>query len=65
MTEKLYSAITESDIRDNLEKLNTPLHWAVSFSNREAINFLVGEFGETTHPVCNCWMLCTVCSTSS
>lgn len=42
MTEKLYMAATETDIRDNLEKLNTPLHWAVSFLNKEAIHFLTG-----------------------
>ncbi|XP_032789539.2 uncharacterized protein LOC116926709 [Daphnia magna] len=43
MTEKLYMAATETDIRDNLEKLNTPLHWAVSFLNKEAIHFLTEQ----------------------
>jgi len=42
MTEKLVFAAIDGDVRDNPEKLNTPLHWAVSFSNQEAINFLIG-----------------------
>lgn len=44
MTEKLYmSAVAvETDIRDNSEKLNSLLHWAVSFSNKDAIHFLTG-----------------------
>ncbi|EFX70985.1 hypothetical protein DAPPUDRAFT_228128 [Daphnia pulex] len=40
MMEKLYFSAIETDIRDNSEKLNTLLHWAVSFSNKEAIHFL-------------------------
>ena len=42
MMEKLYFSSIETDIRDNSEKLNTLLHWAVSFSNKEAIHFLTG-----------------------
>jgi len=42
LMEKLFTAYSDSDVRDNLEKLNTPLHWAVSFDNLDAIHFLVG-----------------------
>lgn len=43
LMEKLFVTAIETDIRDNLEKLNTPLHWAVSFLNKEAIHFLTGN----------------------
>ena len=43
MTEKLFMSAIDTDIRDNQEKLNTLLHWAVSFSNKEAIHFLAGN----------------------
>jgi len=43
LTEKLFVAAPDNDMRDNLQNLNTPLHWAVSFDNVEAIHFLVGQ----------------------
>lgn len=42
MMEKLFMSAVDTDIRDNSEKLNTLLHWAVSFSNKDAIHFLTG-----------------------
>lgn len=42
--ELLLSSIDDVDVRDNLQKMNNPLHWAVSFRNREAIQLLVGEW---------------------
>lgn len=47
---KLFTASVDSDIRDNLKNKNTPLHWAVSFDNLDAIHFLVGKFLQL--PVC-------------
>lgn len=44
LMEKLALSAVDVDIRDNSEKLNTPLHWAVSFSNKEAIKFLIGDY---------------------
>ena len=41
-TQKLLLSGLEANIRDNPDKQNTPLHWAVSFSNMEAIIFLAG-----------------------
>lgn len=43
MTEKLFISSNETNIRDNSEKLNSLLHWAVSFNNKEAIHFLAGK----------------------
>lgn len=43
MTKKLTTAAVGLDIRDNPEKLNTPLHWAVSFLNIDALHFFVGN----------------------
>jgi hypothetical protein len=42
MTKKLTTATIDLDIRDNPEKLNTPLHWAVSFFNIDALYFFIG-----------------------
>ena len=44
LMKRLFAASTDTDIRDNLEKLNTLLHWAVSFENLDVIHFLVGIF---------------------
>lgn len=43
LMKRLFAASTDTDIRDNLEKLNTLLHWAVSFENLDVIHFLVGQ----------------------
>ena len=46
MTKKLTTAAVDLDIRDNPEKLNTPLHWAVSFLNVDALYFFIGKLNK-------------------
>lgn len=40
--ELFLNSVDDVDVRDNHQKMNTPLHWAVSFKNKEAIQLLTG-----------------------
>ena len=42
LVHKLLSSGLDIHVRDNQEKYNTLLHWAASFSNKDAVHFLVG-----------------------
>lgn len=45
MTERLMAAGlgTDAILRDNPEKFNSPLHWAICFLNFQALNFFIGN----------------------
>lgn len=41
--ELLLNSVEDVDVRDNPQKMNSLLHWAVSFKNKEALQLLIGK----------------------